>query len=36
MNENLCSLLFLGNKENLLKVMNGFGKEFDKLIINKK
>lgn len=31
MNENLWSLLFLGNKENLLKVMNSFEKEFDKI-----
>ena len=31
MNENLWSLLFLGNKENLLTVMNSFEKEFDKI-----
>ena len=31
MNEKLWSLLFLGNKENLLKVMNRFEKEFDEI-----
>lgn len=31
MNEKLWSLLFLGNKENLLKAMNNFEREFDKL-----
>lgn len=31
MNEKLWSLLFLGNKENLLKAMNNFEEEFDKI-----
>lgn len=31
MNEKLWSLLFLGNKENLLQAMNNFEEEFDKL-----
>ncbi|WP_455538016.1 prephenate dehydrogenase [Terrisporobacter sp.] len=31
MNEKLWSLLFLGNKENLLRAMNNFEAEFDKL-----
>lgn len=31
MNEELWSLLFLGNKSNLLKVMNSFEEEFDKI-----
>ena len=31
MNEKLWSLLFLGNKKNLLEAMNNFEAEFDKI-----